>query len=181
MKGNWSNKTKVDKYKYNNNEDDYKDTYHNRMKNMTLNDSNNVVLDVDEPWMNLPSFLLKRLMKNQSKSPPPHSKCQQKDTISRDQSDRSTKYIVQLQTTSKNSDHRTQEITPKHDHAIFCYDQLERKAKQFKYENVPGTNQRIQSKINDFVDPTVDIIEFAGAELQSVNREIVQCTDNPDH
>ena len=69
---------------------------------------------------------------------------------------------------------------------MFCYDQLERKAKQFKYENVPGTNQKIQPKFSVFVDPTVDVVEFgkilsqAGAELQSGNRKLVQYTDNPD-
>ena len=33
------------------------------MKNMTLNDPNDVVLDVDEPWMNMPSFLTQKVEK----------------------------------------------------------------------------------------------------------------------
>ena len=95
--------------------------------------------------------------------------------------------MVQLQTTSNNGAHGNREITPKHDHGMFCYNQLERKAKRFKHENVPGTNQRIQPKFNVLVDLTVDVVEFgkilsqAGAELQSGNRELVQCTDNSDH
>ena len=111
---------------------------------------------------------------------------QRKDTTSRDQFDRSTKYMVQLQTTSTSGDKRTREITPKHDHGMFCYDQLEIKSKRFKHENVPGTRQRIQSKFSLFLGPTVDIVEFgkilseASAELQSGKRELVQCTDNPD-
>ena len=102
---------------------------------------------------------------------------QRNDTTSRDQFDRSTKYIVQLQTTSTSGDECTRNITPKHDHGMWCYDQLERKAKQFKHENVPGTNQRIQPKFDFFVDLTVDVVEFgkvlsqAGAELQSGIRE----------
>ena len=55
MKGNHrSNKTKVNNNEDTDNDDDndYQDNYHNGMKNMTLNDPNNVVLNVDEPWMN---------------------------------------------------------------------------------------------------------------------------------
>ena len=36
------------------NDNNYQDNYHDGMKNMTLNDPNDVVLDADEPWMNFP-------------------------------------------------------------------------------------------------------------------------------
>ena len=61
MKGNRSSKPKVDKD--DRNEDNYEDTYHDGMKNMTLNDPNNVVLNVDEPWMNLPAIFTQKVEK----------------------------------------------------------------------------------------------------------------------
>ena len=48
----------------------------------------------------------------------PTDDCQRKDTTSRDQFDRSTKYMVQLQTTSTSGDEHTRNITPKHDHGM---------------------------------------------------------------
>ena len=89
--------------------------------------------------------------------------------------------------TSISGNKRTRNITPKHDHGMFCYDQVERKRKRFKHENVPGTRQRIQPKFSILLGPTVDAVEFgeslsqAGTELQSGTRELIQCTDNPDH
>ena len=59
MKGNHrSNKTKVDN---DDDEDDYQHNYHDGIENMTLNDPNNVVLDIDEPWMNLPLFFTQKV------------------------------------------------------------------------------------------------------------------------
>ena len=60
------------------------------------------------------------------------------NTTSRDQFERTSKYMVQLQTTSKmqSDDKRTPKLAPKHDHGQFCYDELGRKIKQLKHENV---------------------------------------------
>ena len=55
MKGNHgSNKTEVGDN--DDDDDDYDDNFHDGMKNMTLNDPNDIVLDVENPWMNLPSL-----------------------------------------------------------------------------------------------------------------------------
>ena len=58
MKGNHgSNKTEVG------DDDDYDDNFHDGMKNMTLNDPNDIVLDVENPWMNLPAFFTQKVEK----------------------------------------------------------------------------------------------------------------------
>ena len=112
---------------------------------------------------------------------------QRKDTTSRDQHDRATKHMVQLQTTSTSSDERTRENTPKHQHGMWCFDQLKRKDNRFKDENIPGTTWRLQEKFIVFLDPTVDpkelgnVLSRAGDELKNGKRELVQCTDDPDH
>ena len=42
---------------------EYNGNFHNGLKNMTLNDLNNIVLDIEDPWMNIPSFFTQKVEK----------------------------------------------------------------------------------------------------------------------